>query len=81
MDNIDRRVLETIISSYGGGPVGIESLAASLNEERDTIIDIVEPFLLKIGFLKRTPRGREATKEACKHLGLAVKEKAQKEMF
>jgi Holliday junction DNA helicase RuvB len=81
LDNIDRRVLETIISSYGGGPVGIESLAASLNEEKDTIIDIVEPFLLKIGFLKRTPRGREATKEAYSHLGIAPKEETQKEMF
>ncbi|PIU41972.1 MAG: Holliday junction branch migration DNA helicase RuvB [Candidatus Omnitrophica bacterium CG07_land_8_20_14_0_80_42_15] len=81
LDNIDRKVLDVIISAYGGGPVGIESLAASLNEEKDTIIDIVEPFLLKIGFLKRTPRGREATKEAYKHLGLAAKEKAQKEMF
>jgi len=81
MDTMDRKVLEIIISSYGGGPVGIESLAASLNEEKDTIVDIVEPFLLKIGFLKRTPRGREATKEAYKHLKLTPKEEIQKEMF
>jgi len=81
LNNIDRKVLEVIISSYDGGPVGIESLAASLNEEKDTIIDIVEPFLLKIGFLKRTPRGREATKEAHQHLGFDFKKEAQKEMF
>lgn len=81
LDTIDRKVLEVIISLYGGGPVGIESLAASLNEEKDTIVDIVEPFLLKIGFLKRTPRGREATKEAYKHLKLTPKEGIQKEMF
>jgi len=81
LDTIDRKVLEVIISLYGGGPVGIESLAASLNEEKDTIVDIVEPFLLKIGFLKRTPRGREAAKEAYKHLKLTPKEEIQKEMF
>jgi len=80
LDNIDRKVLEAIISSYDGGPVGIESLAASLNEEKDTIADVVEPFLLKIGFLRRTPRGREVTKEAYKHLGFTAKE-TQKEMF
>lgn len=81
LDNVDRKVLKAVITSYSGGPVGIEALAASLNEEKDTIIDIVEPFLLKIGFLKRTSRGREATKEAYKHLGLPVKEEVQKEMF
>jgi Holliday junction DNA helicase RuvB len=81
LDTIDRKVLRTIISAYGGGPVGIESLAASLNEEKDTIVDVVEPFLLKIGFLKRTPRGREATKEAYKHLDVAIKEEIQEEMF
>ena len=80
LNNIDRKVLEAIISSYDGGPVGIESLAASLNEEKDTIADVVEPFLLKIGFLRRTPRGREVTREAYKHLGFKSKE-VQKEMF
>jgi len=82
LDNIDRKVLEAIIHSYDGGPVGIEALAATLNEEKDTIVDIVEPFLLKIGFLKRTPRGREATKEAREHLGLKARTgETQKEMF
>jgi len=71
LDNIDRKVIQVIHESFGGGPVGIESIAATLNEETDTIVDIVEPFLLKIGFLKRTPRGRELTKAACEHMGFA----------
>lgn len=68
LDKVDRRVLKIIIDHYSGGPVGIESLAATLNEEPDTIVDIVEPFLLSIGFLKRTPRGRKATRSARQHL-------------
>jgi Holliday junction DNA helicase RuvB len=79
LDTIDRKVLNAIIEYYNGGPVGIEAIAASLNEEPDTIVDVVEPFLLKIGFLKRTPRGREATKLAYKHLGIANEK--QKELF
>ncbi|NQT89654.1 MAG: Holliday junction branch migration DNA helicase RuvB [Candidatus Omnitrophica bacterium] len=79
LDAIARRVLSAIIDYYDGGPVGIDALAASLNEEPDTIVDVVEPFLLKIGFLKRTPRGREVTALAYKHLG-RDKEK-QKELF
>lgn len=81
LDNIDRKVLKTIIDFYQGGPVGIESLAATLNEENDTIVDIVEPFLLKIGFLKRTPRGRQATPLAFKHFKLPFKKETQKEIF
>ena len=68
LDNLDRKVLKTILEVYSGGPVGIESLAATLNEEPDTIVDVVEPFLLKGGFLKRTSRGRETTSLASKHL-------------
>ena len=79
LDNIDRKVLTAIIDYYNGGPVGIESLAATLNEESDTIVDIVEPFLLKIGYLKRTPRGREVTESGYKHLNRAYKE--QKGLF
>jgi Holliday junction DNA helicase RuvB len=71
LDNVDRKVLSVIYESFGGGPVGIESIAATMNEEPDTIVDIVEPFLLKIGFLKRTPRGRELTKLAYAHMGFA----------
>jgi len=70
LDEIDRKVLKVILENYGGGPVGGESLAATLNEEKDTIIDIVEPYLLKAGYLKRTARGRLATKLAYAHLGL-----------
>ena len=77
LDLIDRKVLNAIIDYYKGGPVGIESLAASLNEESDTIVDVVEPFLLKAGFLKRTQRGREATELAYKHLGKSK----EKELF
>jgi len=67
LDPIDRKVLKTVIEFYGGGPVGIEALAASLNEERDTIVDIVEPYLLASGLLKRTARGRKATRLAYQH--------------
>ena len=66
-DDLDRKVLKLILESFGGGPVGIESLAASLNEEVDTIADTVEPYLLKAGYLKRTSRGRLATKKAFEH--------------
>jgi len=59
-----------MVEFYGGGPVGIETLAATLNEERDTITDVMEPYLLKIGFLQRTPRGRLITRPACEHLGM-----------
>ncbi len=72
LDEVDRRVLKTIITTYQGGPVGIETLAATLNEEPDTIVDTIEPYLLKAGFLKRTSRGREATKLAYQHLHLSV---------
>jgi Holliday junction DNA helicase RuvB len=78
LDNVDRKVLDVMFRSFGGGPVGIESIAATLNEEMDTIVDIVEPFLLKAGFLKRTPRGRELTKAAYEHMGY---KSAQKELL
>ncbi len=68
LDALDRKILCTLIESYDGGPAGIESLAATLNEEVDTLVDVVEPYLLKIGFLKRTSRGREATSQAYQHL-------------
>ncbi len=68
LDTLDRRFLQLIIEYYDGGPVGIETLAATLNEERDTITDTMEPFLLKIGFLQRTPRGRCITRGGCEHL-------------
>ncbi len=80
LDNLDRKVLKALIEGYGGGPVGVESLAATLNEEVDTLVDVVEPYLLKIGFLKRTSRGREATPAAFAHLGIKSASKA-KELF
>lgn len=69
-DVLDRKLLLTIIEKFDGGPVGVESLAASLSEERDTIEDVLEPFLLQQGFIARTPRGRIATKLAYLHFGL-----------
>jgi len=81
LNTIDRKVLKAVIDFYDGGPVGIESLAATLNEESDTIADVVEPFLLKIGFIKRTSRGREVTKRAYEHLNIPYKKESQKEFF
>jgi Holliday junction DNA helicase RuvB len=80
LDVMDRKVLTTIMETYDGGPVGIESLAATLNEESDTIVDTIEPFLLKAGYLKRTSRGRMATRLAYEHFGLPYKDK-QGELF
>ena len=70
LDNLDRQVLRSIIEKYGGGPVGLETIAASISEEADTIMDVVEPYLLQQGFLDRTPRGRVVTRAAYEHLGL-----------
>ncbi|HMI88848.1 MAG TPA: Holliday junction branch migration DNA helicase RuvB [Polyangiaceae bacterium] len=69
LDEMDRRLLQTIIDTYDGGPVGVETLAAALSEPRDTIEDVYEPYLLQIGMLGRTPRGRVATRKAYLHLG------------
>jgi Holliday junction DNA helicase RuvB len=71
LDDIDRRVLLTIIEKFEGGPVGLETIAASISEESDTIMDVYEPYLLQLGFLERTPRGRVATRLAYEHLGLS----------
>ncbi|MBQ4064887.1 MAG: Holliday junction branch migration DNA helicase RuvB [Clostridia bacterium] len=70
LDNVDRRMLEVIIKFYGGGPVGLETLAATVGEEAVTIEDVYEPYLMQIGFLSRTPRGRCATRLAYDHLGI-----------
>jgi Holliday junction DNA helicase RuvB len=71
LDAMDHRYLKTIAENYGGGPVGVDTLAAALSEPRDAIEDIIEPFLIQKGFLQRTPRGRLLTSAAFKHLGLA----------
>ena len=73
LDDLDRSFLRAIVDVYNGGPAGIEALAATLGEERDTLEDVVEPYLLQIGFVRRTKRGREITQAACDHLGLKPK--------
>ena len=70
LDETDRKVLRAIIEKFNGGPVGLDTIAASISEESDTIMDVYEPYLLQLGFLDRTPRGRVATRNAYKHLGL-----------
>lgn len=74
-DHMDRRLLLTLLELYDGGPVGVDSLAASIGEERDTIEDVLEPFLMQRGFLMRTPRGRMATKLAYLHFGINMPER------
>ncbi len=76
LDANDRRLLETIIEKYEGGPVGVETLAAATSEEKDTIEDVIEPFLIYKGFIKKTPRGRVAARMAYDHLGLRYNPKA-----
>jgi len=78
LDNIDRRMLETIIKFYDGGPVGLETLSATIGEESVTIEDVYEPYLMQIGFLSRTPRGRCVTRLACEHLGMSYHKKQGK---
>lgn len=70
LDEVDRRVIRTIIEKFGGGPVGLDTIAASISEEPDTIMDVYEPYLLQLGFLERTSRGRVATRRAYEHLGI-----------
>ena len=70
LDDVDHKVLLTVIEKFNGGPVGLDTIAAAISEEADTIMDVYEPYLLQLGFLQRTPRGRVATKAAYEHLGL-----------
>jgi holliday junction DNA helicase RuvB len=81
LDHIDRKLLESIIKKFAGGPVGLDTLAASISEETETIEDVYEPYLMQIGFMERTQRGRMATDAAYKHLGLERKGKAQAKLF
>ena len=83
LDSMDRRYLSVIALNYGGGPVGVETLAAALSEPRDAIEDIIEPFLIQQGFIQRTPRGRLLTPHAFRHLGLAepVRDASQFQLF
>lgn len=81
LDEMDRRVLHTIIEKYGGGPVGLNTIAASISEEPETIMDVVEPYLLQLGFLDRTPQGRVATSSAYDHLGIENSGEGQQRLF
>jgi len=81
LDDLDRRVLLAIIAKFDGGPVGLETIAASIGEAADTIMDVVEPYLLQLGFLDRTPRGRTATRLAYEHLGLPYTRTEQGTLF
>jgi len=81
LDDMDRRMLQTIIEKFGGGPVGVETLAVAIGEEADTLEDVYEPFLIQQSFLQRTRRGRQATRLAYEHLGLASPPDSQSELF
>ena len=72
LDELDRAFLKALANVYDGGPAGIDAIAATLGEERDTLEDTVEPYLLQIGFLRRTKQGREITRKACDHLGIKL---------
>ncbi len=77
LDEVDHRVLRAIIERFEGGPVGLETIAAAISEEADTVMDVYEPYLMQLGFVARTPRGRVATALAYKHLGVPQKASAQ----
>jgi len=81
LEPADRYILETMIKKFNGGPVGLQTLAAATNEETDTIEEVYEPYLLRLGFLARTPKGRQATKLAYDHLGLKYVQKEQDKLF
>jgi Holliday junction DNA helicase RuvB len=81
LDDADRRLLRTVIEKFGGGPVGVDTISAATGEERDTIEDALEPFLIQLGFLSRTPRGRIATPLAYAHLGYAVSPNGQGQLL
>ncbi|MFW5873324.1 MAG: Holliday junction branch migration DNA helicase RuvB [Bacillota bacterium] len=81
LDRLDYRLLKSIINKFGGGPVGLKTIAAAISEETETIEDVYEPYLLQLGFLERTPRGRKATKMAYKHLNINYKNSDGKSLF
>jgi len=81
LDQMDRHILETIINKFGGGPVGLSTLSAAVSDEKDTIEDVYEPFLLLKGFLQRTPRGRVATERAYQHLEISAPPQSQVDLF
>ena len=79
LDEIDHKVLLTIIEKFDGGPVGLDTIAASVSEDADTIMDVYEPYLLQLGFLDRTPRGRVASRRAYEHLGLPYERRTSRQ--
>jgi Holliday junction DNA helicase RuvB len=81
LDNMDRKILRTIIEKFGGGPVGVDTLSTAISEEKDTIEDVYEPFLIQKGYINRTPRGRVATKLAYEYLGKEPTDTVQGELF
>jgi Holliday junction DNA helicase RuvB len=81
LDELDRQVLRAITEKFSGGPVGLDTIAAAVSEESDTVMDVVEPYLLQMGFLERTPRGRIATARAYEHLGLPCEQVEQPTLF
>jgi holliday junction DNA helicase RuvB len=83
LDKMDRHIMLTIIEKFNGGPIGLDSLSAAVSEEKDTLEDVYEPFLILMGFIKRTPRGRVATKLAYRHFGIPLEEtqESQKRLF
>jgi Holliday junction DNA helicase RuvB len=81
LDEMDKRILRTIIEKYAGGPVGVGSLAVAVGEEPGTIEEVYEPFLIQEGFIKRTPRGREATEIAYRHFGILKNSSSQETLF
>ena len=80
LDNIDVKLLTSMINKFSGGPVGLETLAATINEDKNTIEDVYEPYLLQLGFIARTPRGRVCTKKAYEHLGIKITAKHKKQL-
>jgi Holliday junction DNA helicase RuvB len=80
LDETDRRILHAIIDKFEGGPVGLGTIAAAISEEQDAIMDVYEPYLLQLGFLARTPRGRVATRRAYEHMGIPYPERPQEEV-
>jgi holliday junction DNA helicase RuvB len=81
LDGMDKRVIDTIITKYGGGPVGVETIAVSVGEDRESIEDVYEPYLIQIGFIQRTPKGRVATKRAYEHFGYPLRGAVEGDLF
>ena len=81
LDKMDRHIMLTIIEKFSGGPIGLDTLSAAVSEEKDTLEDVYEPFLIQMGYMKRTPRGRVATPLAYKNFGIEMDQQLQKKLF